>query len=113
MDSTTDQGIPEAVRELIAQARGAERETRRTRARSLYETALRTLDQAEHPGLASAILRWIARTHYEGRHLTAAMDCYQAALGVAEAHGDVLGQAHAVNGKGYRGAVAWQPPGGG
>ena len=100
MDSTTDQGIPEAVRELIAQARGAERETRRTRARSLYETALRTLDQAEHPGLASAILRWIARTHYEGRHLTAAMDCYQAALGVAEAHGDVLGQAHAVNGKG-------------
>ncbi len=100
MDSTTDQGIPEAVRELIAQARGAERETRRTRARSLYETALRTLDQAEHPGLASAILRWIARTHYEGRHLTAAMDCYRAALGVAEAHGDVLGQAHAVNGKG-------------
>ena len=100
MDSTTDEGIPEAVRELIAQARGAEREARRSRARSLYETALRTLDETEHPTLASAILRWIARTHYEDRHLTAAMDCYEAALGVAEAHGDVLGQAHAVNGKG-------------
>ncbi len=100
VDSTTDQDIPEAVRELIAQARGAERETRRNRARSLYETALRTLDQAEHPRLASSILRWIARTHYEGRHLNAAMDYYQAASGVAEAHGDVWGQAHAVNGKG-------------
>ena len=100
MDSTTDEGIPEAVRELIAQARGAEREARRSRARSLYETALRTLDETKHPTLASAILRWIARTHYEDRHLTAAMDCYETALGVAEAHGDVLGQAHAVNGKG-------------
>ena len=66
----------------------------------MYEAALRTLDHAEHPTLASAILRWIARTHYEGRHLLASMDCYEAALGVAEAHGDVLGQAHAVNGKG-------------
>ncbi len=100
MDSTTDESIPEAVRELIAQARAAEREARRSRARSLYETALRTLDEREHPTLASAILRWIARTYYEGRHLTAAMDCYEAALGVAEAHDDVLGQAHAVNGKG-------------
>ncbi len=71
MDSTTDEGIPEAVRELIAQARAAERETRRSRARSFYETALRTLDQTEHPTLTSAVLRWIARTHYEGGHLTA------------------------------------------
>ena len=66
----------------------------------MYEAALRTLDPSEHAILASAILRWIARTHYEGRHLVASMDCYEAALGVAEAHGDVLGQAHAVNGKG-------------
>ncbi len=100
MDSTTDESIPETVRELIVQARAAEREARRSRARSLYETALRTLDEREHPTLAGAILRWIARTYYEGRHLTAAMDCYEAALGVAEAHDDVLGQAHAVNGKG-------------
>ena len=100
MDSTTDEGIPETARELIAHARAAEREARRSRARSLYEAALRTLDQSEHGTLASAILRWIARTHYEGRNLGAAMDCYEAALAVSEAHGDVLGQAHAVNGKG-------------
>ena len=100
MDSITDEAIPEAARELIAHARAAERETRRSRARSLYEAALLTLDRSEHPDLASAILRWIARTHYESRHLTAAMDCYEAAFAVAQAHGDVLGQAHAVNGKG-------------
>lgn len=100
MDSTTDQGIPEEVRELIAEARAAERETRRSRARSLYETALRTLDQSEHPTLASAILRLIGRTHYQGRNLRAAMDCFEAALAVAEAHDDVSGQARAVNGKG-------------
>ena len=100
MDSTTDEGIPESARELIAHARAAERDTRRSRARSLYETALHTLDRPEHATLASAILRWIARTHYQGRHLGAAMDCFEAAFAVAEAHGDVLGQAHAVNGKG-------------
>ena len=100
MDSTTEEGIPQAARDLIAHGRAAERETHRSRARSLYEAALRTLDQTEHPTLASAILRWIARTHYEGRQLTEAMDCYEAALGVAEAHGDVLGQAHSVNGMG-------------
>jgi putative nucleotidyltransferase with HDIG domain len=100
MDSTTDQGIPEAARELIAQARGSERETRRDHARSLYEAALRAVDQSEHPTLASAIMRWIGRTHYQGRNLDAAMDCFEAALAVAQAHGDVLGQAKAVNGKG-------------
>ena len=100
MDSTIDEGIPEAVRELIAQARAAERETRRSRARSLYEAALRTLDRSEHPTFASTILRLIGRTHYQGRDLMAAMDCFEAAFVVAEAHGDVLGQAQAVNGKG-------------
>ncbi len=100
MDSTTDEGIPEAVRELIAQARAAERETRRSRARCLYEAALRTLDRLEHPTLASAILRLIGRTHYQGRNLMAAMDCFEAAFAVAEANGDVAGQAQAVNGKG-------------
>ena len=100
MDSTTDRGVPEAVRELIAQARAAELETRRGRARSLYEAALRTLDRLEHPTLASEILRLIGRTHYQGRNLMAAMDCFEAALAVAEAHDDVLGQAQAVNGKG-------------
>ena len=100
MDSTTDEGIPEVACELIAHARAAERETRRSRARSLYEAALHTLDRSEHPTLASAILRWIGRTHYENRNLMAAMDCYEAALAVAMAHGDALGQAHAVNGKG-------------
>ncbi len=100
MESTTDEGIPEAARELIAHARAAERETRRSRARSLYEAALRTLDHSENASLVAAILRWIARTYYDGRHLMASMDCFEAALGVAEAHGNVLGQAHAVNGKG-------------
>ncbi len=66
----------------------------------MYEAALHTLDRAEHPTLASTILRWIARTHYEGRNLMAAMDCFEAALAVTNAHGDILGPAHAVNGKG-------------
>ena len=100
MDSTTDHGIPETARDLITRARTAERETRRNRARALYETALRMLNGPEHGRLASAILRWIARTHYESRNLVAAMDCFEAALAVAKAHGDASGQAYAVNGKG-------------
>ena len=100
VNSSVDEGILQAVKDLIARAQAAERETRRSRARSLYETALRTLDRSEHPTLASTILRLIGRTHYQGRNLSAAMDCFDAALAVAEAHGDVLGQAQAVNGKG-------------
>ena len=100
MESTFDHGIPEAARDLIVQAQAADRDARRSQARRLYESALRTLEGPNNGTVATAILRWIARTHYESRHLTAAMDCYEAALAVAEAHGDVSGQAHAVNGKG-------------
>ena len=100
MESTTDLGIPEGARSLIAEARAAERQARRSRARTCYEAAIRALDSREHGALASAILRWIARTHYESGHLGAAMDCFEAALAVAEAQDDVLGKAHALNGKG-------------
>ena len=104
METTTDLGIPTAARELIAEARAAERQARRSRARACYEAALRSLDGPEHGELASAIFRWIARTHYESGHLGAAMDCFEAALAVADAHGDESGHAHALNGKGI---VEW------
>ncbi len=100
MESTTALGIPEGARSLIAEARAAERRARRSRARACYEEALRSLNGWEHGALASAILRWIARTHYESGHLAAAMDCFEAALAVADAHDDMLGKAHALNGKG-------------
>lgn len=100
MDLLVDVAVPERARRLIATARDAEREALRDQARACYEAALRLLGDPEQGVLAGAIMRWVARTHYQGGDLPAAMDSFEAALAVAEAHADVLGQAHAVNGQG-------------
>jgi len=92
---------PPEVAGLVEAARAAERDARRGEARHRYEQALRALSRG--PGratYAAALIRWIARTHYEGGDLSAARDCFEAALAVSEACGDAPGRAHAVNGLG-------------
>ena len=89
--------LPDAVRPLVEEARAAERASRWERARSAYERALRALPPRGHAAAASALLRWIARTHVEAGDTDAAADCLEAALAVAEASGDARAVASALN----------------
>ena len=88
--------LPPAVEALVALAREDEREARLERARARYEEALRALPPG-FAGHASAILRWIARTHVDERSLDAAEDCLEVALAVADLCDDLAARAHALN----------------
>jgi putative nucleotidyltransferase with HDIG domain len=90
---------PAGVAELIDAAREAEREGRHPVARQRYVAALHRLANEDQAALASALVRWIGRTHgAEGDH-EAALDCYEAALAIAEASDSAVDAAHAVNWK--------------
>src|SRR3954467_12283096 len=85
------------VQELIEQGKLAEREGRRDDARRLFEEALHGLGSSAHAATASALLRWIGRTyHTDGNH-TAALDCLEVALAVAELSNDQAAAGHAIN----------------
>ncbi|MGQ0649719.1 MAG: HD domain-containing phosphohydrolase, partial [Gemmatimonadaceae bacterium] len=62
-----------------AQARGEDQA-----AREYYEQALRELDQDAPPPAVGALLLQIARSHTASGHLTAAMDCTEAILGLPD-----------------------------
>jgi diguanylate cyclase (GGDEF)-like protein len=85
------------VQELIERGKLAEREGRRDDARRMFEEALHALGSSTHASTASALLRWVGRTyHTDGDH-TAALDCLEAALAVAELSGDQASAGHAMN----------------
>ena len=83
-----------AAAHLVAEAEAAERAGQRELARLLYDRALRLLRESR---AASTILRRIARSHCDDGHLDVALDCLDAALGSAEAHGALSDIAHARN----------------
>ncbi|MDH3271968.1 MAG: tetratricopeptide repeat protein [Gemmatimonadota bacterium] len=88
------------VEGLIAEGQAAERAARYRVARQRYEAALRALGGPLEAPRASALLRWIARTHEaEGDH-AAAFDCLDAALAIATASGSGSDIAHALNCRG-------------
>jgi putative nucleotidyltransferase with HDIG domain len=87
--------LPPAVRDLIEKGQEAEREARKAEARELYEEALRALPSSNHPETASALLRWIARTH-DGDPW-AALEITDVAIAVAEAAGDRNALASGLN----------------
>lgn len=87
--------MPPGVRALVEAGAEAERESRRDDARRHYEEALRTLRPGGHASLASALLRWIARTHEDDPG--AALDVLEAAQAVAELAADELAAASALN----------------
>ena len=89
--------LPPPVQALLASAREAERGGRRPRARALYEEILHGLPPGADTQFAGALLRWIGRAHFDDGDLDAAADCYEAALGSAEALGSEACAAHAVN----------------
>ncbi len=82
---------------LVEEAQHAELQGRRVQARELYEVALWRLREAPSAAQASDLLRWIARTHRVDGELGLALDCADAALVIAEAHGDVANMGHATN----------------
>src|SRR5215831_2373372 len=86
-----------SVEELIQQAQVAEREGRRDDARSLYERALYSLKRAHDGRVASSLLRWVGHTYQLDADVEAALDCLDAAIGVAELTGDVASIGHAIN----------------
>lgn len=90
-------GLPPGVEAMIEEARSAERASRHVIARQCYEGALRRLRHAVHAPSASALLRWIGRTHDATGDLEAAMDCYEAAHAVALASGASASVAHVLN----------------
>jgi putative nucleotidyltransferase with HDIG domain len=83
-----------AAAHLVAEAEAAERAGHRELARRQYERALRLLRESS---AASTILRRIARSFCDDGQLDVALDCLDAALGSAEAHGAMADIAHAQN----------------
>ena len=94
------QVVPLGVDGLIEEARAAERSSRYVVARKRYEAALRRLPGSDTAPLASALLRWIGRTHESTGDFAAALDCYEAALAVAWACDASADVAHVLNCRG-------------
>lgn len=85
-----------AIRPLIEEAERADRAGQREIARRRYETALYLLRGRD--GLAaSLILRRVAHSYIDDGLLDLALDCLEAALGVAEANSAEADVAHATN----------------
>ena len=76
-----------SARALAEEARALDRLGRRAEARTLFERALHSLD-ASSASTASALLRWIARSHEVDADYHAAADCAEAAVAMAEASAD-------------------------
>ena len=81
---------------LMEEAHDAEKAGRREVARRRFESVLYLLAATEG-GVASTILRRIARTYIDDGNFEAALDCASAAEGVSEALGDDSGVAYAYN----------------
>lgn len=100
---TDDEGASYAS--LVDEAQLAERRGQRDRARRLYDAALHRLREAASGREASALLRWIARTHQVDGDAEVALDCLEAALAIAEVNGDLASIGHATN---LKAIVRWQ-----
>jgi len=93
-----------SARALAEEGRALDRLGRRAEARALFERALHSLD-ASSSSTASALLRWIARSHEVDAEYETAADCAEAAVAVAEAHADRSALGHALN---VLAAVRWR-----
>lgn len=86
--------IAGAAAQLVAEAEVAERAGQRELARRQYERALRL---SHDSAASSTLMRRIARSYCDDGQLDVALDCLDAALGSAEAHGAYGDIAHAQN----------------
>ncbi len=89
---------------LIDLGQAAERSGHRGEARRYFEDALYRLRGSDSGAQAAALLRWIGRSHMMDANTDAALDCVEAALAVAQAHGDKAAEGHAIN---LKAAIHW------
>jgi diguanylate cyclase (GGDEF)-like protein/putative nucleotidyltransferase with HDIG domain len=89
---------------LIEAGQAAERSGHRSEARENFESALYSLQGPESGNQAAALLRWIGRSYMMDANSEAALDCAEAALAVAQAHGDRAAEGHAIN---LKAAIYW------
>ena len=95
-----------SVEELIARAQEEERQGRHAATRATFEQALYALsDQAAAREHASAIVRWIGRSHQIDGDPDAALDALTLAVEIAEAMGDGSAAGYAIN---VQAIVHWQ-----
>ncbi|HEU4564577.1 MAG TPA: diguanylate cyclase, partial [Gemmatimonadaceae bacterium] len=93
------------IEALVEAAQLAERQGRRDEARERYSQALLRLGDRSRAPLASALLRWIGRTHQVDADYDAALRCADEALAIADACGDEGAAGHAVN---LQAIIHWQ-----
>jgi diguanylate cyclase (GGDEF)-like protein/putative nucleotidyltransferase with HDIG domain len=93
-----------SARALIEEGRAHDKVGRRAEARSCYEAALELLDPPP-PGVASMLLRWIARTHEIDANHASAQACAERAVALAEQADDRNALGHALN---VLAAVRWR-----
>jgi diguanylate cyclase (GGDEF)-like protein/putative nucleotidyltransferase with HDIG domain len=94
-----------SVAQLVEDGQRAERRGQLAEARADFEAALQKLAREHTAGetqlatgaLVSSILRWIARTHFGDGDVELAFDVLEAAIAVAEEHGDCAAVGHALN----------------
>ena len=82
------------------EAHRAESAARRELARQRYESALYLLRERGQAHLASTILRRIGRTWMDDGDIAAGLDCFEAALAVAQANNNTAEIAHTINAMG-------------
>lgn len=96
---------PNTFASLVEHAQAEEKAGRRAAARVAYEQALYSIASEEDARQVSSIIRWIARTFNTDGDATAALDCLEAALAIAEIWGDDAAAGHALN---VQAVVSWQ-----
>ena len=90
--------------QLIEAGQAAERIGHRSEARQHFEAALYRVHGPESGAQTAALLRWIGRSFMMDANLEAALDCAEAALAIAQAHGDRAAEGHAIN---LQAAIHW------
>ncbi|HEY4307224.1 MAG TPA: HD domain-containing phosphohydrolase [Gemmatimonadaceae bacterium] len=86
-----------STEDALEEAQRLERAGQRSAARRIYEMVVFRARRSDAVGTAT-ILRRIARTFIDDHELESALDCYAAALAVAECNNDLGAIAHSMNG---------------
>ena len=97
LDRLSGEIAPRSTDSLIDEAQLAERQGRYSEARDLYERALHQLRDRGDASIAASLLRWIGLTYQYDANPDAAFDCFEAALAVAEACGDLGAIGQTIN----------------
>ena len=90
---------------LVEHAKASERLGQHAEARRAYEQALHRMRGVADGRRASAILRWIARTHLTEGDRDTALECLEASIAVADAWDDDAAAGSAIN---VEAVIRWQ-----